>query len=190
MDICAGSVVEWIAGLKDNVQKLTAEEECSMELVLCAGASLLQEFCVLNWLGPAERDAASVRFGWKVERAEWVRTCHQWKCNQGGLWLKSNIYDTIYDIAQLWHVWHVYDTCDMYDSVCACVTVAWCVYWLQTVLILRTNWTRSCWKSCHWRERCVAISLTTLPSALGLWSPPVVSIHRDSTLLHGSPYSF
>lgn len=43
-----------------------------MEYVLSAGASLLQEFCVLNWLGPAEKDATNVRFGWKVEKAEWV----------------------------------------------------------------------------------------------------------------------
>ena len=43
-----------------------------MEYLLSAGASLLQEFCVLNWLGPAEKDATNVRFGWKVEKAEWV----------------------------------------------------------------------------------------------------------------------
>ena len=67
-----GGVGEWIAGFKENVLKLTAAKECSMEYVLSAGASLLQEFCVLNWLGPAEKDAANERFGWKAEKAEWV----------------------------------------------------------------------------------------------------------------------
>lgn len=82
--IFAGSIVEWIAGLKDNVQKLAAEKECSAEDVFSAGASLLQEFCVLNWLGPPERDAVGVRFGWKVSGAEWVSSCHQRQCHQCG----------------------------------------------------------------------------------------------------------
>lgn len=122
MDVFAGGVGEWIASLKDSVQKFTAEKECSVEHVLCAGASLLQEFCVLNWLGPAERDAASARFGWKVERAEWVSSCHHRKCDR-----------VVFDCSLIYMTQHmtlhIYDMCDMYDSVhVTCVAVGWCVY--------------------------------------------------------------